>query len=93
MVDNAAEPEGSAVREIERYWVWPGQACAYKIGQTVIARPARRGRAADGRALRHQGVPRRVLLGGAMPLTVLRAADQGLGEGVGGAKIRSSPRT
>ena len=25
MIDNAAEPEGSAVREIERYCVWPGQ--------------------------------------------------------------------
>ena len=37
MVDNAAEPESSAVREIERYSVWPGQACSYKIGQTVIA--------------------------------------------------------
>ena len=36
MVENAAEPESSAVREIERYSVWPGQACTYKIGQTVI---------------------------------------------------------
>ena len=58
MVDNAAEPEGSADREIERYCVWPGQACAYKVGQTVIA-SLRAEAEGDGRPLRHQGLPRR----------------------------------
>ena len=36
MMDNAAEPAGSAEREIDRYCVNPGQACSYKMGQTVI---------------------------------------------------------
>jgi uncharacterized protein (DUF885 family) len=72
MVDNAAEPEGSAVREIERYVVWPGQATAYKIGQTVID-------GLRGEAERQMGsrfdIKRFhdvVLTGGAMPLTVLQ---------------------
>ena len=55
MIDNAAEPEGSAVREIERYCVWPGQACAYKSGQTVIAALRDEAQRRDGRALRPQG--------------------------------------
>jgi len=71
MMDFAAEPEGSAVREIERYVVWPGQACAYKIGQTVIANlraeaERRLGNRFDIRAFHDV-----LLLSGAMPLTVL----------------------
>jgi uncharacterized protein (DUF885 family) len=71
MVDNAAEPETSAVREIERYAVWPGQACAYKIGQTMIQRlrddaQRRMGRRFDIKAFHDQ-----MLLSGGMPLSVL----------------------
>jgi uncharacterized protein (DUF885 family) len=72
MVDNAAEPEPVAAREIERYSVWPGQACAYKTGQTVIAAlraeaEQRMGARFDARAFHDT-----VLNGGAMPLTVLQ---------------------
>jgi uncharacterized protein (DUF885 family) len=69
MVDNAAEPEGSAVREIERYVVWPGQACAYKLGETVISRLRAEAEARPGFDIRrfHDAV----LLGGSLPLTVL----------------------
>jgi uncharacterized protein (DUF885 family) len=72
MIENAAEPEGSAIREIERYCVWPGQACAYKVGQTVIA-------GLRDEAERHMGshfdikaFHDNVLLGGSLPLTVLQ---------------------
>ena len=72
MIDNAAEPEGSAVREIERYCVWPGQACAYKVGQTVIAglrdEAERRMRGRFDLKAFHDAV----LLGGSLPLTVLQ---------------------
>ena len=69
MVDNAAEPEGSATREIERYIVWPGQACAYKLGETVISNLRAEAEKRPGFDLRrfHDAV----LLGGSMPLTVL----------------------
>ena len=69
MVDNAAEPEGSAIREIERYAVWPGQACAYKLGETVISRLRAEMEARPGFDIKrfHDAV----LLGGSMPLTVL----------------------
>ena len=71
MVDNAAEPEGSAEREIERYCASPGQACSYKLGEIVISRlraEAERSMAArfDIKAFHDL-----VLLGGSMPLTVL----------------------
>jgi uncharacterized protein (DUF885 family) len=69
MVDNAAEPEGSATREIERYSVWPGQANAYKLGETVISRLRAEAEKRPGFDIKafHDAV----LLGGSMPLTVL----------------------
>ena len=71
MMDNAAEPEGSAVREIERYCVWPGQACAYKVGQTVIANLRAEAERTMGARFDLKAFHDLVLLGGSMPLTVL----------------------
>jgi uncharacterized protein (DUF885 family) len=78
MVDNAAEPEGSAVREIERYSVWPGQACAYKLGETVISRLRADAERQLGARFDIKAFHDAILLGGAMPLTVLekRVKDQ-----------------
>ena len=71
MVENSARPEGSAIREIERYSVWPGQACAYKIGQTVIGNLRDEVERRQGAAFDIKGFHDAVLMGGAMPLTVL----------------------
>ena len=72
MIDNAAEPEGSAVREIERYVVWPGQALAYKTGQTVIAGLRDEAERRMGERFDIKAFHDVVLLGGSMPLTVLQ---------------------
>jgi len=72
MIDNAAEPEGSAVREIERYCVWPGQACAYKSGQTVIAGLRDEAERRMGARFDLKAFHDAVLNGGALPLTVLQ---------------------
>ena len=34
MVDTGGDEETSIASEVERYCVWPGQACSYKIGHT-----------------------------------------------------------
>ena len=61
---------GRSQNEIDRYTVWPGQACSYKIGHTVWVRlrdavKKKQGAAFDPRKFHA------VLLDGAMPLTVL----------------------
>lgn len=69
MVASGAKPVGSANNEINRYTVMPGQACSYKIGETVIARLRRVAAARPGFDLRdfHD----RVLATGSVPLAVL----------------------
>lgn len=61
---------GRSQNEIDRYTVWPGQACSYKIGHTVWVRlrdavKQKQGAAFDPRKFHA------VLLDGAMPLTIL----------------------
>lgn len=61
---------GRSQGEIDRYTVWPGQACSYKIGHTVWARLRDEARAKAGA----NWDPRRfhaVLAKGAMPLAIL----------------------
>ncbi len=71
MTENSARPEASAVREIERYSVWPGQATAYKIGQTVIAGLRDEAERRQSGRFDVKAFHDVVLLGGSMPLTVL----------------------
>ena len=69
---NAAEPQTNAEREIERYCVWPGQACAYKIGQTVIAGLRDEAERRQGARFDIKAFHDAMLLGGGLPLTVLQ---------------------
>jgi len=77
MVDNSARPEGSAVREIERYAVWPGQALSYKLGQTVIADLRAEAERTMGARFDIKAFHDAVLLGGSMPLEVLQRRVRG----------------
>lgn len=69
MVASGAKPVNAANSEINRYCVMPGQACAYKIGHTVIARLRAEAEARPGFDLRrfHDAV----LANGSTPLQVL----------------------
>jgi uncharacterized protein (DUF885 family) len=66
-------PISSSTTEIERYAVWPGQACSYMVGKLVWLRLREKARTQLGdrfdlRAFHDVG-----LLSGAVPLTVLEA--------------------
>jgi len=77
MVDNAAEPQGAAEREIDRYCVNPGQACSYKMGQTVIAALRDEAEKKLGPKFDIKGFHDAVLLNGAVPLEVLQRNVRG----------------
>ena len=38
MMEATGDQESSVTTEIERYCVWPGQACAYMVGRQAIRR-------------------------------------------------------
>lgn len=61
---------GRSQGEIDRYTVWPGQACSYKIGHTVWVRLRDEARAKAGANWDPKAF-HKVLTLGAMPLTVL----------------------
>ena len=61
----------SATSEVERYIVWPGQACSYKIGHNEMVRLREEARARLGERFDIKSFHDAVLLGGDMPLEVL----------------------
>lgn len=69
--DVLGDPETSAVTEIERYSVWPGQACAYMLGKLEILRLRDKAKSALGAKFDIRQFHDAVLLGGAVPLTIL----------------------
>jgi uncharacterized protein (DUF885 family) len=61
----------SVASEIDRYAVWPGQACGYKVGHTEINRQRDRARAALGQRFDLKVFNDVTVGGGPRPLTVL----------------------
>jgi len=77
MIETVGLAPGAAESECERYCVWPGQACGYKIGHTEIDRMRTEARARLGDRFDIKGFHAAVLDGGAMPLDVLqRVVDE-----------------
>ena len=62
---------GAVENEINRYCVWPGQACGYKIGHMEFVRLRAAAQARLGSRFDLRGFHDAVLKGGAMPLEVL----------------------
>ncbi|HEY8697901.1 MAG TPA: DUF885 family protein [Rhizomicrobium sp.] len=71
------DPEASATTEVERYCVWPGQACAYMVGKLSFLRLRDKAKSALGSRFDLREFHDAVLLCGAVPLTVLEAVVDG----------------
>lgn len=65
------DPEPLAAQEIERYAVWPGQACSYMVGKVTILRLREKAKKALGAKYDPRKFHDAVLLSGSMPLTAL----------------------
>jgi len=70
-VDALGDLEASAVTEIERYAVWPGQACSYMLGKLAILAARDKAKAALGAKFDIRKFHDAILLNGAMPLQLI----------------------
>lgn len=70
-IEHQGDPESAAVSEVERYCVWPGQACSYMIGKREWLRFRARSRRALGSRFDIRRFHDAGLLAGPTPLTVL----------------------
>lgn len=71
MASNTGMAMSDVVTEIERYIVWPGQACGYKIGQLTMLELRDKARTALGDKFDIKAFHDLVLKGGAVPLVLL----------------------
>jgi uncharacterized protein (DUF885 family) len=69
--DTLGDPVAAAATEVERYCVWPGQACSYMLGKLTILRLRDKAKAALGARFDIREFHDAILLCGAVPLTVL----------------------
>ena len=71
MADTDGDQVSSVTTEIERYCVWPGQACSYMVGRNTWNRLRSKAQTALGPHFDIRKFHDAGLLAGAMPLTVL----------------------
>ncbi|MEY2884480.1 MAG: hypothetical protein RL490_2204, partial [Pseudomonadota bacterium] len=76
MLDNTSMAARDVAVEIDRYIAWPGQACAYKIGELTFARLRREATAALGARFDIRDFHAQCLDTGALPMAVLAAKLQ-----------------
>ncbi|WP_421729536.1 DUF885 domain-containing protein [Brevundimonas sp.] len=70
MVDTLGDQESSVTTEVERYCIWPGQACSYKIGHNEWVRLREGARAELGDRFDIRSFHDTMLNSGDMPLAV-----------------------
>ena len=71
MVAATGDQRSNITTEIERYCVWPGQACSYMVGRQAINRMRDSARAALGSRFDLKGFHDTMLANGAVPLSLL----------------------
>jgi uncharacterized protein (DUF885 family) len=74
MVENAGERQMSSEREIDRYCVYPGQACSFMVGATEIRAARERARQQMGGRFDVRLYHDLVLKSGPVPMDVLQSA-------------------
>jgi uncharacterized protein (DUF885 family) len=85
MADTVGLARAAVESEIDRYCVWPAQACGYKIGHLEFVRLREVARAKLGPRFDQRSFHDAVLKGGAMPLEVLaQVVDDWAGTMAGG---------
>jgi uncharacterized protein (DUF885 family) len=70
-VDTLGDPETASVTEVERYCVWPGQACTYMLGKLTFLAQRERAQKALGSKYDIRAFHDAMLLPGAVPLELL----------------------
>jgi uncharacterized protein (DUF885 family) len=70
-VDNVGDKRSAAATEVERYCVWPGQACSYMVGKLTWLRLREQAKQALGARFDIRKFHDAGLLSGALPLDVL----------------------
>ncbi len=70
-VDTLGDPETASVTEVERYCVWPGQACTYMLGKLTFLAQRERAQKALGGKYDIRAFHDAMLLPGAVPLELL----------------------
>jgi uncharacterized protein (DUF885 family) len=70
-VDTLGDPETASVTEVERYCVWPGQACTYMLGKLTFLAQRERAQKALGTRYDIRAFHDAMLLPGAVPLELL----------------------
>jgi uncharacterized protein (DUF885 family) len=73
MIDACCDQESTITTEIERYAVWPGQACGYMVGRQTINRLREEARTQLGDRFDIKGFHDVVLTNGEAPLSVLES--------------------
>ncbi|WP_029916004.1 DUF885 family protein [Caulobacter sp. UNC358MFTsu5.1] len=71
MAETMGDEESGTITEIERYVVWPGQACSYMIGKITWLRARERAKKALGKKFDIRQFHDAGILAGMTPLTVL----------------------
>lgn len=73
MVEKTGATKGDVTSEIERYMSWPGQALGYKLGMLKILELRQKAKQSLGERFDLAAFHDLVLLGGAVPMTVLES--------------------